>query len=326
MRVLIAMGCLAFAPCISAAAQTTCSPHALSGTAREVSSLRQQLHGEAVGEADPVIPEGIGRQLGALKGALARAAQAAFACASTADAPEQVQSRLAEALHANLPPSDSTPEGKGKTDVGTYGTDLAVQVYELFGKPRLFEVDFRYGIECGDDHLLLIFEAAQDHWREQMQWGAAQYRTVGDALGDFVLLTPLTGSYLHPTWRYVLAHGHPSCSDAPRPSTFALDLLVPRAGTETPDVAWHFEHGYVQGSAVPRLTTTEDTIDFRLRPEIAGAGSKGPDAAASPSSQQSNKGASDPSSSSEAAPDTSKADVYRFHLTPDGRITPAQQP
>ena len=279
-------------------------------------ATRAALRREAVPAGSPTVPPRIDALLAQLKNALTDTAAAAFRCAPAAASTEQLQTTLATALHANLTAATETPfETRGNQDVGAFGSDLAVQVLQLFGKPRLFEVDFRYGVECGDDNLLLIFEAPDDasdsRWHERLRWDAPRYNTVGDAFGDFVLLTPLTGNYQHPTWRYLVAHGQPGCGETPRPSRFLLDLLNPTADPARPSVDWHLSGAYSEGNTVPRLATTEDTIDFRLLPA--------PQAATSPNPKPTPSGAL-------PAPPAPAERIYRFHLDSAGNLVPDLAP
>lgn len=300
MRVYHWLGLFALGSAIPGAAQSSCTPDALASAAKAVMAVRHELHGQAVPESDPNVPPAIAAQLDQLKDALGRVAEAVFACTNGASTPEHLQQALADVLHANVASATDTVETRNKKDYGAYGSDLSVQVFQLFGRPKIVEVDFRYGIECGDDHLLMVFQAASDSasslWQERLRWSAPGYSSVGDAMGDFVMLTPLTGSYKAPSWRFVVAHGHPGCGRGPRPSHFDLDLLRPTADPAKPTVDWHFEHAYTEDHIVPRLATTEDTLEFRIvhgdKPGKAGS----------------------PGSSPE---------IYRFHLTTDGRLEPA---
>ncbi len=315
MPAFFRLGLLALGSALPAAAQAACSAHGLSSAAGTAASIRHQLHTSAVANDDPAISSAVAAQLEQLKGALALAAQAAFACASAGSSPETLQTQIAGALHANLlTPAVGPIELKGSRSLGVYGTDLSVQVFELFGKPRLFEVDFRYGIQCGDDHLLLVFQAASDTapdgWHQQLRWDAPGYKSVGDAFGDFVLLTPITGDPQHPSWRYLVAHGHPGCDASPRRSQFDLDLLTPTADPGKPAVSWHLRHDYTQDGSVARLVTTESTIEFRLVPANPNDGAgKDADTNASPAAA-STQGAE-------------ASQIYRFHLKGDGTVEPA---
>ena len=247
-------------------AQGACVSGALANAARTAMTVRHQLHGEAVSQMDPEVPATIASQLSQLKVALTEAADAAFACASGAADPEEIQKTLATALHANLTgASETVYVTKTKKDVGAYGSDLAVQVFPLFDSPRYYEVDFRYGVECGDDNLLLVYEGDSGGWKQVLRWGAPSYSTVADAYGDFVLLTPLSGFPGQRNWRFVVAHGQPGCNGMFGHSRFDIDLLEPAADPSQPRVVWHLERPYVR-SQVPRLATTEDTLSFELLP------------------------------------------------------------
>jgi hypothetical protein len=298
MRVLHRLGLLTFGFAIPLAAQTSCTPDALASAAKSVAAVRHQLHEQSVPENDPNVPAGVAAQLGQLKQALAASAEAAFACANGSASPDSLQKQLADALHANVASATGTVETRGKRDFGAYGSDLSVQVFQLFGRPKFVEVDFRYGVECGDDNLLMVFEAADDSasspWHESLNWSAPAYTTVSDALGDFAMLTPLTGSFKSPNWRFLVAHGHPGCGTT-RQSRFDLDLLSPAADPAKPRVDWHFEHPYTEDHVVPRLATTEDTVEFRIQHE--GKTAKGGAAA-------------------------DALESFRFHLTANGQLEP----
>lgn len=280
-----------------ASAQKVCSSTALPEAVRSVDAVRHRLHQASVGENDPIVPSAIAADLGQLKSALTQSAQAVFACAAPDATPEQMESKLAESLHANLPAGSASSGISNGKDVGTYGTDLAVQVFQLFSRPKFFEVSFRYGIECGDDNLLLVFEAGSTAWQQRLRWDAPGYKTVDDAFGDFTMLTPVTGSYKTPVWRFVVAHGHPACADGPHPSHFDVDLLTPGEDGARPAPGWHFAGEYRYGAVVPRLATTEDTIEIRFVPASPDGGK---------------------------TPTTSAQDqVFRFHLDAKGQVQPA---
>lgn len=255
----------------TAFAQTACIPAALPEAAKAVGQLRHTLHEEAITENDPHVPALVATQLAQLKTALNTAAETVFACANPTSTPEALEKTLADALHANLHGDKDTPiEIRGKKELGAYGSDLAVQVFPLYGSPRYVEVDFRYGVECGDDNLLLVFSTdirstANTAWHEVLRWGAPSYNTVADAIGDFVLLTPLSGFEKERNWRFVVAHGQPSCGALTSPSRFDLDILEPTADPAQPQTIWHMEHPYTRNQ-VPRLSTTEDTLSFQLAP------------------------------------------------------------
>lgn len=303
MRWSVLVGCAAAFCSFSALAQTSCPPHAVENRAAAVVSLQRHLMRQAVLPDDPHVAAPIAAELGALKDRLTELTQTMFQCSAAATTPEHLQTLLANAVHADEGTGESRkfPAAESGKEQALYGADLGVQVLPLFDTPHLLEVDFRYSIPCGDDHLLLVYEAGSANspsvWHQRLRWDTASYRTVEDAFGDFVLLTPLTGSYSHPTWRFMVAHGHPGCGDQPRPSHFTMDLLTPASAGAVPTVSWHFDHPYTQGSVVPRLATTEDTVDFRFVP--AGDGQALPTGSAS-------------------------TEVYRFHLNAQGTLDPVE--
>lgn len=321
MRPILPTVLFGFALSLSASSQTACSPGALPEAARTVASIRHGLHGVAVGELDPVVTPAVAAQLGHLKDALARAAAAAMACSAPAVTAETLDNTLAGALHANL--SDAaetvlvTPSHK---DLGAYGSDLQVQVLSLSPSPATFEIDFRYGVECGDDNLLLVYRLGSTpntRWGEILRWDAPAYHTVGDAFGDFILLTPLTGLPDGPNWRAVVAHGHPGCSTTENRSRFDLDLLQPSTDPAHPDVVWHMDQPYTRGDS-PRLATTEDSLTFELLPP-------------EPEKPKFPTKTAQAASEIHAAGRASPRQIYRYRITADNRAqameaVPASQP
>ncbi len=285
MRVVLTTLFSCVLPC-SAKAQA-CDRGTLPEAAKAVATVRHGLHMETVRELDPAVPATIAAKLAQLKNALAQAAEAAMACAGPATTPEALQAKLAAALHANLPAeSETEPVTASGKDLGAYGSDLNVQVLPLSNTPRYLEVDFRYNVECGDDHLLLVYKLADGraennadgtNWQQVLRWDATDYKEVSDAFGDFILLTLLPGSPAKPNWRFVVAHGQPGCSANDDRSRFDLDLLEPGNNPTHPQVAWHMERSYRRADT-PRLGTTEDTLTFELVPPAPSPGLRNPSA------------------------------------------------
>ncbi len=294
----------------SAQLRNLCSPGSLPNAARNVAVVRHELHGVAVGELDPVVPAAVATQLLRLKDALSQAAAAAMACSSSSATAESLQDTLATALHANLSHAEETvlvtPAHK---DLGAYGSDLQVQVLPLSNVPMTLEIDFRYGVECGDDNLLLIYRrntTAAGEWKEVLRWDAPAYRNVGDAFGDFVLLTPLVGLPNSPNWRAAVAHGHPGCSTTDRSSRFDLDLLQPTADPAHPAVAWHLEQPYRRGDT-PRLATTEDSLSFEMVPPES-------------ENQKAGKNAGGQPTAGTSAGPGSPSVIYRYRFKADNQV------
>ena len=283
-------------------APAACPASALPKAANTVATLRRELHAVAVGEFDPAVPAPVVTQITQLKTALAAAAEAAVACVSPSVTPEALENTLASAPHANLTGETETVlVTRAGKDLGAYGSDLAVQVFPLATSPRTLEINFRFGIECGDDNLLLVFRQENSSWREILRWGAPAYTDVSGALGDFILLTPITGLAPNTNWRAVVAHGQPGCAANNPHSHFDLDLLQPTADPDHPTIAWHFERPYRRGDT-PRLATTEATLTFELLPPA-------PDT---------NKVAAQPSAST---PPKQPAQIYRFRISNDNQVT-----
>lgn len=318
-------------------AQRACTTAALPQAAKAVAAVRHQLHGEAVGELDPVVPASIAGQLTALKNALAQAADAAMACAAPDTTAESLQRTLADALHANLSAeSETVLVTRAGKDLGAYGSDLDVQVLPLSSapsspsSPRYLEIDLRYGVECGDDNLLLVYKQAGganqagggggqaggakqadgkhagDVWQPVLRWDAPSYGNVSGAFGDFLLLTPLPGAPEKPNWRVVVAHGQPGCSAGDSRSRFDLDLLQPGTDPAHPQVVWHLDRPY-RRTDTPRLGTTEQTLTFQLLPQATAQTRSG-------------------SQGSKPQPATPAARIYRYRVSSDNQVEPIDSP
>jgi hypothetical protein len=121
-------------------------------------------------------------------------------------------------------------------------------------------IEVRFGIECGVDTVMLMYEPDSEGWHQALRWQSAEYSEVSGAFGDFFQYAVIPGKDSSP-WRIAVAHGHPWCTS--RWSGFDLDLLEPATNPASPRVVWHKSAGYVRESG-PRMTAKEDGFELRL--------------------------------------------------------------
>jgi hypothetical protein len=203
-----------------------------------------------------------------LKDALTCTADAALAGAGPPVDPVELQQRLAHALSANppQPPPDSVvrkDDHRFDEALGSYGHNLRVQVIRPATLGRLIEVEFSINIECGQDHMLLIYELGNGAWHRQTRWQAPPLKETSDAFGDFFLVAFLPAPAGGTSGPFVVvAHGRPWCTS--RLSGFEMDVLSPVSDPNSPKVLWHTHRGYSRFEFTPTLRSSEDTFELQL--------------------------------------------------------------
>lgn len=171
-------------------------------------------------------PTDVGRDVVMLRKTLDVATQAFFRCEAKSDeTPTSLQSGLASFLHA-----DRSKRADNSDEV--YGANLGVHIEEAKGFPDSIFVVLTFGIECGDDNLLLLFTKDGDHWKERLHWYADKYTAPSDAFGDFFLYAVAPGPEGKPA--IAVAHGTPWCTS--RMSGFKVDLIKP-SDSDSPQTA-----------------------------------------------------------------------------------------
>lgn len=252
-RLLISM-CLAVLACSGLHAESGCS---LAATAGKATQLRTQLQAVQLTEdMQDTVDANLRHDIHALKDALAAVADARMACAHDgSQGAEAVQADLAATLHANQP-TNTHPTA----DASAYGGDLVVNVQRTTTSPAMLLVQWGFGIECGDDNLLLAYVFRDGSWQPLMRWQSKDYDTISGAYGDSFTYTALPG----PTPRLAVFHGTPWCTS--RWSGFGLDVLEPGKSVDAPHVLFHHGDGYVRGDFETVLKPRPD--GFELRVEI----------------------------------------------------------
>ncbi len=143
-----------------------------------------------------------------------------------------------------------------------YGTDLRVSVTVPANKPELLMVDWSFGIDCGNDSLLLVYSRHASQWKQVLRWQSKADESISDAFGDFFQYAVVP---LGPTerWGVAVAHGHPWCTS--RWSGFDLDVIAPAQDSLPQRVLFHKSAGYVRFEDVrPIIKPKQDGFDLRL--------------------------------------------------------------
>jgi len=251
-------------------AQSKCQPDLAARTATIVHRRQADLLQVKVEEMETDVAPSLQAQIGALKNAIANAVAATMACTTTSEDAPAIQAKLAEALKANLPEkpfqpsvakSDETSNGPVYDDQ-VYGAGIKVAVSAPANAIQLRAIEVSFGIECGDDTMLLIYATSADGWTEALRWQSPDYKEISGAFGDFFLVSILSGDDAPATWRAVVAHGTPWCTS--RFSGFDLDVLAPTADPTHPQIVWHTQRGYSRGDYESRLRSTGDIFEFRI--------------------------------------------------------------
>lgn len=241
-RTAIFLLALTFAIC--ARGERPCAQPDLHPAAERVLALQSQLLAVKVGYhgMDDGVPAPVQVQIHALKDELATLAALAMACAPASVEAGTLEETLRAALGADKP---KTPAGDaGNSDAPMvdhlFGADLAVKVLRP-AKLGVVLFDFRLGIPCGYDAVLLAYEWRHVHWVSALRWQSPDYDEISGAFGDFFnyrLLQPGGGE----EWFVAVAHGHPWCTS--NMSAFDVDVLQPGEFTDPQKVVYHEGAGY----------------------------------------------------------------------------------
>jgi hypothetical protein len=293
-RWLVSTVCVSFLSCTGAFAQASAQPGLQSGAApcdqalHRAASLvlesQQKLLDQRVEDMSTEVPAELRQQITNFKDTLAASTDVILHC-ETVDTPaQQLETELAREFHANQKLPSPTNAGSGKaatrTPHGGYGADLKVSVSTSQAAPQLRLIDYQFGIECGDDSVLLVYEPGRknaeiisptgakadsgmpDGFVRALRWQADPYDQISGAFGDFFQYVVLPGSDGKP-WRLAVAHGMPWCTSTM--SGFKMDLLDPQEGTAY--VIWHDQETYRRGDFDPRMTLRGN--GFELRAEVS---------------------------------------------------------
>ncbi len=233
-------------------AESSCPLASAAAVAAQAQARLQKVQLE---DMDDSVGPALRQDIASFKDALAAISDARMACLRDdgTGAAAMVQNDLAAALKANRP-AGATPSASGPS----YGGDLSVQAQQVAATSGLLVLQWSFGIECGDDNLLLAYAFRDGAWRQVMRWQSGEYKDISGAFGDGMTYLALPG----PTPRLAVFHGTPWCTS--RWSGFKLDLLSPGETPASPKVLFHLDHGYIRGDFGPALKLRPDGFELRV--------------------------------------------------------------
>lgn len=244
-------------------AGTACSPHPMRRYTAEAKRIQAELLATKVKSIDTEVEPATRKLIHDYKDALANAVSAYFSCELNQDSSaDEYERNLAKALDANKPEAPSTekvPESKVIDNI--YGSDLKVKVRRPDNFPFLVTVELSFGIECGNDTVLLVYQQFEGNTNEALRWQSDEYAEINGAFGDFMQYAVVPGQDMF-DWSIAVAHGHPWCTS--RWSGFTLDLLAQQHGTVNPRVLAHRDLGYVRDDVDPVMKPKPDGFELRL--------------------------------------------------------------
>jgi hypothetical protein len=244
-----------------------CPSDATQRYAQRAVALDQQLRSMQVETIAGDIPPGVVAPLEAFKQALVTTIDVAMRCRLSAESrPSQVESALSKLLDAGVEPKPNrSATGMDDKDKMTdaIGDNLAISVKPLPDHPDLISIQVSFGLVCGDDNMLLLYQRAPNGWLEQMTWRSSNINTMSQGFGDFFVFAPVPGGPDHPLL-IAVAHGHPWCTS--RFSEFHLDLLAPETASTPQKTLAHVDGGFDRtGEPGPTLRTRTDGFELKLK-------------------------------------------------------------
>lgn len=264
VRVLVMGWLLVVAGATAVWPQTGCVPAAIPRYVSQLRLRQEALQKQKVDEMETRVPAAVRYQIVELKDALADAVDMMMRCAPAEVDATALEADLAKTLGANqaakpAPEPKPDEEEEPGPPSGAYGGDLKVSVTTPANATQWRIVTASFGIECGEDSLLMLYEWAGWGWRRSLRWQSAPYVEISGAFGDFFKYAVVPG--VAPQ-KIVVAHGTASCK--PRYNTFKIDVLEKIAGGNSAGVWLHMERGYSPGDGEIRLRGAANGFTLRI--------------------------------------------------------------
>ncbi len=226
-------------------AEQACSQTDLQAAVQHAKVVQAQLLTYKIrGEIDEGVPAPLQAQIRAFKESLTALTDTALQCAPEDANPKMIETTLAKLLDANKPVINEVYDPKKPPQLDRiYGGEIDVKASAPANSPQVLLVRISFGIECGDDAMLLAYEFRHGRWQQTLRWQSGDYDRISGAFGDFfsyqVVPQKDPGS-----WLIAVAHGHPWCTS--RWSGFDLDLIRPSIENAPQQVVFHQKAGYVR--------------------------------------------------------------------------------
>lgn len=229
--------------------------------AKAVRTTRAELLKAEVGSEgmDTSVSTDVQGQVSVFKDRLVQLADAVLACTSTTQATiGSIQKSLSDQLGPREPDAlKEAPKGVDEAVAGIFGTDATA----IVSAPRqgFMFVELSFGVTCGSDSVLLLYQATNHSWKRVVRWQSQPYDKVNGAFGDFFHYGLINDAKTNEL-AVVAAHGHPWCTS--RWSAFDIDVLSLESGSVAQKQILHQELGYVRDEAT-RWKTLRNGFELR---------------------------------------------------------------
>jgi hypothetical protein len=239
-----------------------CSRDAIQQAASEARTSRERLL--AIKIADDLsteVPPFIEKEIHVLKDGLADTIFAYMRCEQSDSVDlKAMETSLLGMLAVDEPKERTEPSTAIQSFDGVYGIHLNISISRPPTEPQLIAVTVNFGIECGDDSMLLIYERSAERWKESLRWQSDNYSQISDAFGDFFQYAVLPQNE-RGEWVVAIAHGTPWCTSVW--SAFALDLVRPKRDGSPQQILQHIKDYYVRED-YPAIKQRPDGFEFRV--------------------------------------------------------------
>lgn len=231
-----------------------CSPDVRQRSAGAL-ALQSKLLAVSVGDLVQDIPQPLRPVLHDFKQALIDMVETGLRCNNPV--PERIQPDLAGLLHANRPQKPSPPShGDEFPQTGVYGAGLTLAVRPVSGVSETYSVQIGFGIPCGNDNIVLVYERTPQGYRRELLWQNPDLNTISDAFGDVYFFSPVQA----PVPSFLVLHGTPWCTS--NLSEFKADLIALATPSAPQRLLDHMEDGYRRDGDA-KFLTEPDGFEFK---------------------------------------------------------------
>jgi hypothetical protein len=277
MRILVISGFLVLLLLPVSWAEQPCSQTDLQAAAQRAKADQARLLAYRLqDEMDEAVPAPLQARIRAFKESLAALADTAVQCAPVDAIPKAIETTLVKLLNANKPVVNEVYDPKKPPQLDQiYGDEIDVKVTAPANMPKIRLVTISFGIECGNDTMLLAYELRGGHWQQTLRWQSGDYKEISGAFGDFFAYQ-VVPQHDSGDWLLVAAHGYPWCTS--RWSAFDMDIIQSASGNAPQQVIFHKNANYLRDTEpimklVPdgfqlRVETGSMDVDLMTRPVI----------------------------------------------------------
>ncbi len=245
----------------SAAWAADCPQRDVSESAARVFEAREILLALPIGDGQQTDVSPAARQaIMSMKAQLSRRVSAYVRCLPQAVDPKNIERELTSRTALATKPGPSRA-GRPSRDAAHYGDGLRFAVSR---QQHLLAVVAQFGIECGDDAVLLVFAFDKGTWNAVLRAQSGPYKSVGDAWGSFdYAISPPDE---HGRWYVLTKNVAPWCSSTW--SSIRYSVLRPVPGSTAPKTLLsRSESIWWGGDDLGRLTARQREFDVRFHAE-----------------------------------------------------------